>query len=821
MEIHIENFKGIRKANYSFNPKSTTLICGKSGIGKSSILEAINYLICGDNTRGLANIGSDGKILVKMKIDNFEAVRTNKPKRLIVTYQDKMYEDEHAQSYLDSYFTIFFKDIAYVRQKGASSFLQKSCSEKMDFLRLWITNDKNIQNIKSKLKVLTKDLETKMSSLYIELEVAKKMFNNYVLPETVKNPIPKKYEPTLYQKFKNTQLKTLQKTYSKNYDKHKKICNLLKHEKLLLRKSVLDQLCSNIDIDTLSEERQLLSELKMYTNQLHKIDDKNVEELKLELNTLKQEKIDNEINKQTLSKIKKLQSEISTKSIILSDLHQKYFDNQQLSIKIDNEIDECHKMIKICDKFSDVHTLLTQCIKGLEKYDGVTVCGNLELMFNTEFFDQLSLNVCCPQCNSYLQIIDSNELSVNIVNHKNHHHKTINKSLKELYVEYKKYRTTYENYLYDYSYEKLTTNYRLKLKNKQKELEKINSEIDMCIDINFPKEYTNILDNTIPQLVKQLNKIEYAENELNKLYESHPDIQTCENVEYDDRISQLEKYIHDIEFNNKIQTKIKNIKSKINVDIFELDDKIAEYDELMKCMNEYQSILKIKIEDVDTNNFSEEFFSELRLEKERLRLECSIIQTIMNNIMEFKNQIKLYSEYINKKIEYNDLESDMNILQERYDKMKYKYDNYVILKSVIEKTEGRMIDMFIYDLNEKIQYYVDQFFTDDTMNIDLRCEKNKREQPKLTFNMIYKGNRIEEVKSLSGGEYDRLNLAISLSFADLLNLPLIMFDESVNSLDEVACTNVLEKIKDCNRVTLVVAHQIEEGLFDNTLCIKN
>lgn len=827
MEIYIENFKGIRSAHYVFN-KSTTLICGKSGIGKSSILESISYLICGDSTRGLANVGSNGKILVKMIIGNLEIIRTNKPKRLLVKLidADKLYEDEHAQSYVDSYFTIFFKDVAYIRQKGVSSFLQKNSTEKMDFLRLWITNDKNIQQMKSRLKIYTKSLDDKLEKLFIKLEVAKQLLNGCCKPEIVKNPIPIEYDPIEFQKYKNLQLHNVEFLYTSNYNKHKKLSSLLKHEQILLRKSELDRLCSNINIDIIHKNIESLGKLKHYMSQLKniKMSSKTLTQLKYELNELKQKNIDNKINKQVLLKITELKDQISKKNGILSDLHRKYNEYNVFLNDMQYNIDEHKKMVKICDKFIDTKNILQQCIRSLEKYEGVLSCGHLELSFSSVFFDQLSLNICCPQCNSYLQIIDSNKLSVNILKQKSDNFKTINKSLKDLYVEYNKYRYEYDDYIQKYSFDDLNRDYKTELKNKCKELDDVKYKLDLCKNIIFPNESTNIYNLSIVELVKTLHKIEYAEDELTKLYANYPNLTDLIDDNIDEyNINVLEKHICDIEFNQEINDKIEHLKQQLNINcdinINYLDEMINEYNLQIKNWNEYQSILKIKIDEIDFD-FSLEKFNEMRHERDRLQFECKILSSIILNIKDFKEQLKHYIEYVNKKIEYNNLKHNLEYIQSKYDKLKYKYNNCILLKSIIEKTEGRMIDMFIYDLNEKIQYYTDQFFVDDTMNIDLRCIKNKREQPKLAFNIIYKGNQIDDVKGLSGGEYDRLNLAIALSFADLLKLPLIMFDESVNSLDDVACTNVLEKIKNCDRITLIVAHQIEEGLFDNTLCIK-
>ena len=84
--------------------------------------------------------------------------------------------------------------------------------------------------------------------------------------------------------------------------------------------------------------------------------------------------------------------------------------------------------------------------------------------------------------------------------------------------------------------------------------------------------------------------------------------------------------------------------------------------------------------------------------------------------------------------------------------------------------------------------------------------------------MCYKGEEIE-LSSLSGGEYDRVSLAIMLSFNNLSKSNMILLDESISSLDADLTNDILTTLKDnlLNKRIIVVAHQLSTGLFDQII----
>lgn len=837
MELYIENFKGIRKGNYNFNTDTTTLICGKSGIGKSSILEAISYCICGDNSRGLANISSNGKILVNLKISHLNITRTNKPKRVVVKNLNSgdEYEDDFAQSIIDTYFTPFFKDIGYIKQKGVSSFLQKSCTEKMDFLRLWITNDKNIQNMKSNLKEYTKKVLSKSENINIQLEVAKQMLKECDIPQKIKNPFQKDIDPVWFQKLKNTQMITLQNTYTTNKSKIKTLKGILSNKDIIMRKNELHNKYSQLNIDKIKTDQNNYNELLICIQQLKCINEEENNDINMlntqKLNSQQQLQMNKQLSNMKL-KYTNLMNSVNNEEHILQQIYTNYkYFVDEININ-ENTIIEYTNLSNIQNNFSDIKSKLQYQYSLLKNVDGVQKTKyEYKLNFLPTFFNQLSLNIDCPNCNCKLQVIDSDKLHVKINDNKYENDKcSIDKSLKEIYIDYNKFYCEYVTYIDKYTIDVLNVDYTIRIKELKNKIGILKNNLSLCNGINFDgvKEFKcENSENNFNDLINKYKIINDDKQQLKLILTEYPDITNFvdNSKDLEIQISKLDNLIQSIKYNETINNKINKLKILLNLDdeevnINNIKTKLNILHKQIDEFNEYKSLLKLKIDNIDSKLITDDDYF-VSIENEMCELECinKIVYEIIQKIYDLKDNIKNYIEYNNKQIEYIQKFDKVNSLTQKYTKICNKYNECIKLKSLIEKTEGQMIDTFIYDLNDKIQYYIDQFFIDDTMNIDLRCVKTKKEQPKLTFNIIYKGNNIDEVRLLSGGEYDRLNLAISLSFAELLNLPLLMFDESINTLDEVSCTNVLEKLKESKRTIFVVAHQVEEGIFDNTLKI--
>ena len=126
------------------------------------------------------------------------------------------------------------------------------------------------------------------------------------------------------------------------------------------------------------------------------------------------------------------------------------------------------------------------------------------------------------------------------------------------------------------------------------------------------------------------------------------------------------------------------------------------------------------------------------------------------------------------------------------------------------------------NINLHSQNYLDHFFPDNPITVNLSCfkETKKNSKPQINVEISYKGMDCD-INSLSGGETSRVILAFTLALAEMFNTPLLMLDECTASLDSESTSIVFDTIKENfkNKSVLVVAHQCTEGIFDKIIKI--
>ena len=147
MKITLENFLCHENMSLNLGEKGLSLVSGKSGTGKTSILKAIFFALFGEGTK-LQTYGKKST-KVTLEFDDLKIVRTKRPNRLVLN--DK-YEDATAQEIINKKFGKTFKTSGYVQQNNLSSFILMSPTDKLAFLEKFAFENINLREIKAKCK---------------------------------------------------------------------------------------------------------------------------------------------------------------------------------------------------------------------------------------------------------------------------------------------------------------------------------------------------------------------------------------------------------------------------------------------------------------------------------------------------------------------------------------------------------------------------------------------------------------------------------------------------------------------------------------------
>jgi DNA repair exonuclease SbcCD ATPase subunit len=283
-------------------------------------------------------------------------------------------------------------------------------------------------------------------------------------------------------------------------------------------------------------------------------------------------------------------------------------------------------------------------------------------------------------------------------------------------------------------------------------------------------------DQTVPDFYNNYEKLELEQQQLsNKIMEQNNYKNRLQNIDkqilsFSKQQKQIQNLIHSLE---TLLNQLTNEKQNLST-IFEQESKL-------KSQFEYQqSIQQLYFQYSDFVNAQEK---QIRLKNE-IRVQNYIKQSN-------ENQIVANDHFLKK----------------------------------IQEAESVSLNKCIDNVNFRINEYLDKFFPNDAILVNIVSFKDtlkKDIKPGINIEVSYKGEDVE-LTSLSGGEYDRVALAIMLAFNSMSKSNLILLDESIASLDSELTNDILEKLKtemneqSSTKMIIVVAHQLSTGVFDQII----
>jgi DNA repair exonuclease SbcCD ATPase subunit len=112
---------------------------------------------------------------------------------------------------------------------------------------------------------------------------------------------------------------------------------------------------------------------------------------------------------------------------------------------------------------------------------------------------------------------------------------------------------------------------------------------------------------------------------------------------------------------------------------------------------------------------------------------------------------------------------------------------------------------------------------DEPIKIDFDVFKttktSKTTKPIINYRILYKGHEIDSIDQLSGGEADRVSLAVSCALFKFSDFPFLILDEFASSLDLNNKENAVSSLKaflgDVESKSIIcISHDTVEGMYD-------
>lgn len=577
--------------------------------------------------------------------------------------------------------------------------------------------------------------------------------------------------------------------------------NMTPKERMLYFESIL---FNDIDIDT---TKQKLKE---------KIDESKISFIQEE-NQLK--KLKNPESKEVVSRslIFELENKIEELEIEMKKYNhseQEFFNTQNLIKKIEQEYDISNEELKLIDE--QQHFLNTniqndkskyqEWLKTMKTYEQSNILNSsfekLQTTMNskiTEIYKELS--------DVKERMIDLDELEESVLFNKHNFdtyqtYLAVEKQMLSLNFEPDKYQNLLNifNDLFLYQQECPSCQILLNVHGSQLKIAKQadndvygnTAKLKLDLDIMKTKSIKyNMLKEELDNLHSKLTFPIITKNELEKLKESKKN-----QIILHERYKQLNDELK----NNIVYTNITQPPK----------NKISQSDYLSK-----KDIVKLYESYVDKYKINKELYT--NLSKKFKNMEKNISE-LKEKSTEFQHQVHQKNKLIKEWEMYTQELENVNAIYnynkqlDIVSKKKQEWLDLTLFNNVFNKSISDMMMYTLNTINFTVQKYIQGFFDKDVQ---------------FTFNFNNDKNCIDvnvtpDISILSGGEYDRLVLAIVLAFSEFFKLPLLFLDEIVNSLDIYTTQKVVQFIQQhypANQTIIYVGHQMIRGMFDSIICL--
>lgn len=223
--------------------------------------------------------------------------------------------------------------------------------------------------------------------------------------------------------------------------------------------------------------------------------------------------------------------------------------------------------------------------------------------------------------------------------------------------------------------------------------------------------------------------------------------------------------------------------------------------------------LKIKKEKlVDVPENLDETLSKCINTKEKLRSQLDEMKTL-------RSQQEKYERWDDYRFKVDKLHKEMKEVKEAMQQSQQRYEAALVCERKHQEAEILSIEEVVDTINALAAEYLDIFFDDEPITIEVSILKKTQKDIKFKVNtsIVYKGVEYVSYEELSQGELVKVNLSYILALNKYFNSPVLMLDEFLENLDTQISIDVTEKLREIARdkCVIIVDHSSIEGMYDN------
>ena len=246
----------------------------------------------------------------------------------------------------------------------------------------------------------------------------------------------------------------------------------------------------------------------------------------------------------------------------------------------------------------------------------------------------------------------------------------------------------------------------------------------------------------------------------------------------------------------------------VKKEISALENKLESLTVCLSNQKRYKELLKSKLELEEKLKEYEGIEKKYKKYKKKSETLTSRIHYLLEaaNAKEKLEQLKKYQK------EYEELASELKQLGE--------------IKKIMVNIEYQMLSEKIAGLNTIINENLEALFSEPftvVINSVKPIKSTSQEKDEINLKYYLNGLEFDSVNILSGGQADRLSLAIMIAFSSMSLIPIVMFDETLASLNDTLRDSVRDVIKEClsDKLVLIISHNDGTGEYDEQINMKD
>lgn len=758
MELRISNFKcwiGDHRFNFS---EGTTLIKGRSGKGKTTLMKAITWAFYGK----IKSVYPSGHKDVKTRVTIFLSegitiTRQRNPGVLKFDTSTEHLEDAQAQARVDALFGKhdLWEVTSYIKQNNHNKFITTNSNEKAAMLYTLVFGDDDPETYLERCNSKISEAQRVLNSSEKEFSIQKRIFDNWKHKYGIEDVTQFADEAELAERIES--LKKAKEAYAKDRElSHKEYEQQELRKRLESLKESEFQLTEQLESEPLKqilERHQLAKRLNKELRSLPEIPDqtwevipRNVSNSEIVSAKMKEEKF-----QRCQQELERLELKEKPSSALIKEI-----DNQERKLK---EV-----------------LSLTEAAAVLEKK--INLLGELS---NEDFSSKIfSLEqelsgyqvkpLYCPSCTTPLRLKEGKlDTVVEVEPNK----------IKQTTLEIQRLKQEYQR--------------QLQLRSLLEQKDKL-GPIPVVDGLKDKIQKLQIKKNALSNLIRDWTLL--------------PEIPSKELIETQELFKQYQEYKRIYEAHERVRKNyreedlLEEAQEQKIVERIQKDSKArAQLPLVIKMMNEVKSKIIPLPERQKVTEWKECHEEELKECEEKL------------------NHSRLCAEGLV-------LKKNLEKVEDKFNEDRHLLENLISYRNLINKVSTKVLTQTLSNINVQLEVVIPQIF-EEMFSLTLEREKvlktRKETRNVLNFKIMHKGNEYDSFDHLSGGEKDRVSLALTLAFRSSSNSCLLMLDEvgaSLNSELREACIETITNLPRKPKFVLCINHEDIEGRYDSIINLE-